>query len=367
MAPTRELAIQIDAEFRKLAKDTGLNSVVVVGGRNPEEQQIMLRNGCEVLIATPGRLKDILESRFTVLNNSKYVVIDEADIMIDMGLEEALNFILDSIPKETLKSTDEDEADAQLRLMGRGSQNTYRTTLMFSATMPPALEAIARTYLRCPAWISIGEPGGGKKEISHVLECMDESNKRGSLFKWLKKIDDEHRQTKNLTRDCQILIFCNHKKDVESLHKLLTADSYNVSYYHGGLTQDKRESTIENYKAGKYRILVATDLAGRGLDIKGIKYVINFDCPKNIETYIHRSGRTGRAGKRGTCITFLTGSNEGIFYDLVNFVKQNGQDVPYDLEHHPATQVKHATMISDPNGQTANLVQSGRRNQELKF
>lgn len=343
LAPTRELAIQIDTEFNALAKDTKLKSVIVVGGRSAEEQQIYLRNGSDVIIATPGRQKDCQESRFTILTQCKYVVIDEADIMINMDLEEAQNFILDSIPKDNLKSFNEEENDLQIRSLNNTYDDNekidYRTTLMFSATMPNQLEQIARTYLRCPAWISIGEPRGGKKDITHIVECMDEGNKRQALQKRLRIIHDDHRKSKS-SRECQILIFMNHKKDVESLYKLLNNERHSVTYYHGGLTQVNRESTILNYKAGKYEILVATDLAGRGLDIKGVKYVISFDCPKSLEQYIHRAGRTGRAGKKGTAITFLTFENDFIFYDLVNFQKQNGADIPFDLENHPSSQCK---------------------------
>ena len=246
MAPTRELAIQIDQEFQKLAAGTGIISVVIVGGRNPEEQQFLLRNGCDILIGTPGRLKDVIESRFTVLTQTSFVVIDEADIMIDLGLEEALNYILDSIPSTNLKSKDENILESQIRQEIEG-ENNFRTTLMFSATMPPTLEQLARTYLRCPAYISIGEPAGGKKDINHIVECMDEGNKRGCLLKWFRKIDEGVRRKK----ECQILIFCNHKKEVESLYKLLDAERYSVSYYHGGKSQANRESTIEAFKAGK--------------------------------------------------------------------------------------------------------------------
>lgn len=344
LAPTRELAIQIDTEFQMLAKDTGLKSVIVVGGRSPEEQQVYLRNGSDVIIATPGRQKDCIESRYTVLTQCKYVIIDEADIMINMDLEEALNFILDSIPKDNLKSYYEDENDRQIESQSNNyiddKKIEYRTTHMFSATMPNQLESIARTYLRCPAWICIGDLAGGKKDIHHIVECIDEGSKRQTLQKRLRMINDDHRKTRNLAAECQIQVFANHKKDVESIYKLLNNERHNVTYYHGGLTQVNREATILNFKNGKYQVLVATDLAGRGLDIKGVKYVISYDCAKSMEQYIHRAGRTGRAGKKGTAITFLTHENEFIYYDLVNFLKQMGSDIPYDLENHPASQCK---------------------------
>lgn len=254
---------------------------------------------------------------------------------MEMGFEETLQYILDAIPETNLKSDREDLAELQEQKSKEG-ESVYRITHMFSATMPPPVEKIARRYLRCPSYISIGEPGGGKKEIEQIVEFMSEGEKKHRL--------------KGILNRCEppIIIFLNEKKAVEILAKTLENWGWNAVIYHGGKTQDQREAAIEGFKSRKYDILVTTDLGQRGLDVEGVKYVINFDAPKDISAFIHRTGRTGRAGKKGVAITFLTGKNEELFYDLKNFLVQNGQNVPQELAEHAATKVKPGTVDAVP-------------------
>jgi ATP-dependent RNA helicase DDX23/PRP28 len=182
MAPTRELAIQIDEEFRKLARDTHLRSIVVVGGKSAEEQGSSIGRGVEIVIGTPGRIEDLIKRQYLVLNQCYYVILDEADKMIDQELEESVNYILESLPTFLDKSSgSEQEVALQEQQMIRG-EKFFKTFTMFSATMLPQIEKIARKYLRYPAMITIGEPGGGKKDIDQRVEFVSEGTKRSKLI-----------------------------------------------------------------------------------------------------------------------------------------------------------------------------------------
>ena len=198
LLPSRELAQQVFEEFNKFAKNTNLRSICIVGGHSQEEQALKLRRGVEVIIGTPGRIMDNLDSRFTILNQCHYVVLDEADTMIKENHEETLNKILDCIPKTNLKSDDENLAELQENECKTGDK-LYRITMMFSATMTPSLEKLARKYLRCPSYISIGEPGKGKKDIDQKVEMLSESHKKERLRTILSKFK------------APILVFVNHK------------------------------------------------------------------------------------------------------------------------------------------------------------
>ena len=189
LTPTRELAVQIDNEFQKFSLNNKLRSCVVVGGRKAEDQAFMLRKGCEVLIGTPGRIRDAIQSKYTVLNQCNWVILDEADKMIDLGFEDDVNFILDSIPSTNLKSDDENKCELQEKNFVK-SEKIYRVTHLFSATMPVAVERLAKKYLRSFCFISIGEPGGGKKEIEQKVEMITENQKKycSILFSFFKSL-----------------------------------------------------------------------------------------------------------------------------------------------------------------------------------
>ncbi|ROT67102.1 putative ATP-dependent RNA helicase DDX23, partial [Penaeus vannamei] len=288
MAPTRELAQQIEEETTKFGGPLGIRTVAVIGGLSREEQGMKLRMGCEIVIATPGRLVDVLENRYLVLNQCTYVVFDEADKMIDMGFEPDVQKILKFMPVTNEKPDNDDAEDEDKLLQNFLSKHKYRQTVMFTATMPPAVERMARQYLRRPAYVYIGSVGKPVERVEQIVYMVSEQEKRKKLLDILKR---------GITPP--VLIFVNQKKGADVLARGLEKLGYNATTLHGGKGQEQREHALANLKSGAKDILVATDVAGRGIDIKDVSLVINYDMAKNIEDYTHRIGRTGRAGKHG--------------------------------------------------------------------
>ncbi|SIO73833.1 DEAD-box ATP-dependent RNA helicase [Babesia microti strain RI] len=325
LAPSRELAIQIYDETRKFAAYCECRAIVIVGGRSVESQAFELRRGTEIIIGTPGRIKDCLDRAYIVLNQCNYVILDEADRMVDMGFEEVVNDILDKIPSTNLKAEDEDTAYEQ-ELMSKAGHRRYRITQMFSATM--SIDRLMKKYLRAPAFVSIGDVGVGKKSIEQVLEFVTEGKKKVRLDALLS------------TTKSPIMIFVNQKKQADALAKTISNMNYSAISLHGGKLQENREIALESFKAGRVDILVATDVAGRGIDVEGVNTVINYDMPKDIESYIHRIGRTGRAGKKGLAISFVTEDDSHLFYDLKQQLISSGNVVPNELSRHPASKQK---------------------------
>jgi len=254
-------------------------------------------------------------------------VLDEADRMIEANFEGFISNILDAIPMTNLKSENDEEALRQ-ELEAKAGHRQYRITHMFSATMPPAVERMARRYLRAPAFISIGDPGAGKKDIEQRVEWINEKDKKQRLQSLLAVVEPP------------IIIFVNQKKAGDVLVKALNSDGYNAVSIHGGKQQEVREESLTAFKEGQVDILVATDVAGRGIDVKGVKHVINFDMPKSVEDYAHRIGRTGRAGMKGTATSFITESDNHLFYDLNEFLKSTNQLVPLEIQKHEMTKIK---------------------------
>ncbi|KAK8488760.1 hypothetical protein V6N13_025325 [Hibiscus sabdariffa] len=329
MAPTRELAQQIEDETMKFAHYLGIKVVSVVGGQSIEEQGFRIRQGCEVVIATPGRLLDCLERRYAVLNQCNYVVLDEADRMIDMGFEPQVVGVLDAMPSSNLKPENEDEELDEKRI--------YRTTYMFSATMPPAVERLARKYLRNPVVITIGTAGKATDLISQHVIMMKESEKFPRLQKLLDDLGDK-----------TAIVFVNTKKNADTISKNLDKAGYKVTTLHGGRSQEQREISLEGFRAKRFNVLVATDVAGRGIDIPDVAHVINYDMPSNIEMYTHRIGRTGRAGKTGVATTFLTLHDTDVFFDLKQMLIQSGSPIPPELAKHEASKFKPGTIPDRP-------------------
>ena len=340
LAPSRELALQIDEETIKFSSFCTCRAVAVVGGRSAEAQAFELRRGAEIVIGTPGRIKDCLERSYTVLNQCNYVVLDEADRMIDMGFEDIVKWILDQIPLSNMKSENEDQLYQQ-ELEAKAGYRQYRLTQMFSATMPPQVEQLARKYLRFPAYISIGDPGAGKRAIEQRLEFLTEGKKRQRLQEILE------------TAEPPIMVFVNQKKVVDVLAKTLAKMNFRVASLHGGKAQEAREQALHDFKVGQVDILVATDVAGRGIDVEGVQLVLNFDLPKDIGSYTHRIGRTGRAGRRGLAISFCTEEDSALFYDLKQLLLSTHNVVPLDLSNHPASKVKPGLTA------TSNILTSG--------
>ncbi|XP_053499091.1 probable ATP-dependent RNA helicase DDX23 isoform X1 [Ictalurus furcatus] len=337
LAPTRELAQQIEEETIKFGKPLGIRTVAVIGGISREDQGFKLRMGCEIVIATPGRLIDVLENRYLVLSRCTYVVLDEADRMIDMGFEPDVQKILEHIPVTNQKpDTDEAEDPEKMMLNFESGKHKYRQTVMFTATMPPAVERLARSYLRRPAVVYIGSAGKPHERVEQKVILMSEAEKRKKLLEVLSRGFEP-----------PIIIFVNQKKGCDVLAKSLEKMGYNACTLHGGKGQEQREFALSNLKAGAKDILVATDVAGRGIDIHDVSMVLNYDMAKNIEDYIHRIGRTGRAGKSGVAMTFLTKEDSSVFYDLKQAILESPVSTcPPELANHPDAQHKPGTILT---------------------
>ncbi|XP_028135225.1 probable ATP-dependent RNA helicase DDX23 [Diabrotica virgifera virgifera] len=330
LAPTRELAQQIEEETVKFGQPLGIRTVVVVGGLSREEQGFRLRLGCEIVIATPGRLIDVLENRYLVLNQCTYIVLDEADRMIDLGFEPDVQKILEYMPVTNLKPDSEEAEDSRLLLANYNSKKKYRQTVMFTATMPPAVERLARTYLRRPAVVYIGSIGKPVERVEQIVHIVGENDKRKKLMEYLSRGFEP-----------PVIIFVNQKKGADVLAKGLEKLGYNACTLHGGKGQEQREYALASLKGGSKDILVATDVAGRGIDIKDVSMVINYDMAKTIEDYTHRIGRTGRAGKTGIAVSFCTNDDSALFYDLKQMLLSSPvSSCPPELMNHSECQLK---------------------------
>ncbi|GBN17263.1 putative ATP-dependent RNA helicase DDX23 [Araneus ventricosus] len=336
MAPTRELAQQIEEETIKFAKTLEIRTVAVIGGLSREEQGFRLRLGCEIVIATPGRLIDVLENRYLVLNRCTYIVLDEADRMIDMGFEPDVQKILEYMPV-TNQKPDTDEAEDEEKLLANfSSKNKYRQTVMFTATMPPAVERLARSYLRRPSIVYIGSVGKPVERVEQIVYVVSENVKRKKLLEILAEGIEP-----------PVIIFVNQKKGADVLAKGLEKMGYNACTLHGGKGQEQREYALASLKTGTKDILVATDVAGRGIDIQNVSMVINYDMAKTIEDYTHRIGRTGRAGKHGIAVTLITKEDSHLFYDLKQLIVISPiSTCPPELANHPDAQHKPGTVIT---------------------
>ncbi|KAF1950699.1 P-loop containing nucleoside triphosphate hydrolase protein [Byssothecium circinans] len=327
LAPTRELAQQIDVETRKFASPLGFNTAVLVGGHSIEGQSFQLRDGAEIIIATPGRLLDCIERRVLVLNQCNYVILDEADKMITMGFEEEVNKILDALPVSNEKP-DTDAAEDPLA-MSRGG---YRQTMLYTATLDTAIERVAKKYVRRPARVTIGEQGKAVDTVEQRAEFVPGEDKR-------KKRLQEILHSNEFA--APVLVFINIKNNCEAVAKDIRRMGFNPVTLHGSKTQEQREAALRQVKDGTADVLVATDLAGRGIDISDVNLVVNFNMPKSIDTYTHRIGRTGRAGKTGVAITFWGNEDADVLYDLKQMIgKSSISKVPEDLRKHEAAQQK---------------------------
>jgi superfamily II DNA/RNA helicase len=268
--PTRELAAQVAVNFETYGKYHNLSKALLTGGTSITEQQRLLDRGVDVLIATPGRLLDLFDRGKILLSDCKLLVIDEADRMLDMGFIPDVERIVTLLPK-------------------------IRQTLFFSATMPPEIRRLADAFLMNPKEISVDPPATAATMVDDFLVMVPERDKSRALRRLLeeKKVDNA-------------LIFCNRKRDVDVLARTLKTHGFNVAPLHGDLPQIRRTETLASFKSGEIPILVASDVAARGLDISEMPCVINYDVPYHAEDYVHRIGRTGRAGRSGRAFTFGT-------------------------------------------------------------
>lgn len=327
LAPTRELAQQIEIEAKKFATPLGFTCVSLVGGHSIEEQSYNMRDGAEIIIATPGRLVDCIDRRVLVLSQCCYIIMDEADRMIDMGFEEPVNKILDALPVSNEKPDTDDAEDAVAM-----SQHRYRQTMMYTATMPVAVERIARKYLRRPATVTIGNVGEAVDTVEQRVEFISGEDKR-------KKRVAEILHSREFA--APIIVFVNVKRACDALARDISKMGFQTVTLHGSKTQDQREAALAAVRSGAAEILVATDLAGRGIDVSDVSLVINFTMAGNIESYTHRIGRTGRAGKKGVAVTFLDNGDADVMYDLKQMISKSAiSRVPQELARHESAQQK---------------------------
>jgi ATP-dependent RNA helicase RhlE len=302
LTPTRELAIQISEVFAKLAAGTGLRAAVVVGGMSEHAQLQAIRRGAQVIVATPGRLADYLQRRLVQLGSVRILVLDEADRMLDMGFLPTIKQILGTLPAE-------------------------RQTMCFSATLESSVAQLASTYLKNPVRVAIGSTTKPAEQIDlHVYE-VEQDRKLSLLEKMLQE------------QEGSFLVFARTKHGAERLAKKLERSGSKATAIHGNRSQSQRNRALRGFQDGEFRVLVATDVAARGIHVEGIAHVVNYDLPQAPEDFIHRVGRTGRAGMRGTASTFGTRSERGEIGRIERLInlRLTRQEVSPDLRREDRT------------------------------
>lgn len=268
VVPTRELALQVEESLMRLTRPIGMQTVVLIGGAPLGDQIRRLRSAPQIIIGTPGRIIDHLERRSLDLRNVKHVVLDEADRMLDMGFAPQIRTIMDTVPTE-------------------------RQTLLFSATMPADIVRIAQKYMQLPLRVEIAPAGTTATRVTQELFFVKKEQKLPMLSVLLKEYTGS------------VLVFSRTKHGAKKMARSLYSLGHTATDIHSNRTLAQRKEALAGFKTGKYRVLVATDIAARGIDVTGIEVVVNYDMPENPEDYVHRIGRTGRAGKEGHAITFV--------------------------------------------------------------
>jgi len=296
LAPTRELADQVAKNIKTYSKHTKLRAMVVFGGIDMKPQTLELKSGVEVLIATPGRLLDHIEAKNCVLNQVEYVVLDEADRMLDIGFLPDLQRILSYLPKQ-------------------------RQTLLFSATFSPEIKRLAESYLQDPILVEVARPNATATNVEQRFYSVTTDDKRAAVIKLLKD-----RGLK------QALVFVNSKLGCARLARSLERDGLKTNALHGDKSQDERLKALDAFKRGEVDVLVCTDVAARGLDIADLPAVFNFDVPFNAEDYVHRIGRTGRAGASGLAVTLVTREDARLVSDIEKLIKKKIELEPIELD-----------------------------------
>jgi ATP-dependent RNA helicase RhlE len=295
LTPTRELAIQIGDSFESYGKYTGLKHTVIFGGVSQHGQTNALKHGFDILIATPGRLLDLMQQGFVDLNHIKLFVLDEADRMLDMGFVHDVKRVLAKLPKQ-------------------------KQSLFFSATMPPEIVKLANTILHNPVKVEVTPVSSTAEKVTQQLYYIDKTNKKSLLIDLLKKKDMQ-----------SVLIFARTKHGADRIAKDLTKQGFKTAAIHGDKSQNARQNALNDFKNGVIRTLVATDIAARGIDIDNLSHVINYEIPNQAETYVHRIGRTGRAAASGIAISFCDAEEREYIRDIEKLI---GQKIPV-IEKHP--------------------------------
>jgi ATP-dependent RNA helicase RhlE len=296
LTPTRELAVQVAENVAKYAKRSNLRSMVVFGGVDMKPQTAELKAGVEVLIATPGRLLDHIEAKNCALHQVEYVVLDEADRMLDIGFLPDLQRILSYLPKQ-------------------------RQTLLFSATFSPEIRKLAQSYLQDPLTVEVARPNATATTVEQHFYSVADDDKRRAVC-----------QTLRARSIRQALVFVNSKLGAARLARSFERDGLKTAALHGDKSQDERLKSLAAFKAGEVDVLVATDVAARGLDIADLPAVFNFDVPFNAEDYVHRIGRTGRAGASGLAITLVARDDTRLVSDIEKLIKKKIEIEPFELD-----------------------------------
>ena len=289
LTPTRELTAQVEASFRKYGKYTELRVVPIFGGVGIEPQSKALSRGVDVVVATPGRLLDHMERENVAFDDLEVLVLDEADRMLDMGFAPQLNRIVSEVPR-------------------------FRQTLLFSATMPPEVEALARKYLRKPVVVQVGRRSEAASSVTHAVYPVPRDRKSTLLAELLRKSDMD-----------SVLIFTRTKHGADRVVRHLEDEGIAATAMHADKSQGERTKALDDFKSGKVRVLVATDIAQRGLDVSGMTHVINYDVPQQPEDYVHRIGRTGRAAATGDAYTFMAPDEISMVRTIERMI---GQQIP---------------------------------------
>jgi len=294
LTPTRELAIQIGESFENYGKNTNLKYKVIFGGVSQHGQVEALRRGIDILVATPGRLLDLINQGYIHLNDVQFFVLDEADRMLDMGFVNDVKKVLTKLPKK-------------------------RQSLFFSATMPPAIVQLAGTILVNPSKVEVAPVSSTADTINQVVYFVDKGNKRHLLIDILKDANIE-----------RALVFTRTKHGADKVAKVLTQAGIHAQAIHGNKSQNARQNALKNFKEKKTRALVATDIAARGIDIDELTHVVNFELPNVPESYVHRIGRTGRAGTDGIAIAFCDAEEKAYLKDIQKLI---GKQIPVIDDH----------------------------------
>ena len=286
LEPTRELASQVETAFRDHARFTDLTVAVIYGGVGYQKQLDALKTGVDVIVATPGRLLDHMEQGNCNLGQIEHLVLDEADRMLDMGFLPDVKRILQKCPNE-------------------------RQTMLFSATIPPAIETLIQWAMRNPETIEIGARRSPAETVKHVLYQVSDTQKTDLLLELLKRVNYD-----------SVIIFCRTKDRADRISSVLKQGQHAVAVLHSNRTQQERERALRGFRDGKFEVLVATDIASRGLDIADVSHVINYDVPQHPEDYVHRIGRTGRAQASGDALTLMVAEDRMHMAAIERFISQ---------------------------------------------
>ena len=299
LSPTRELCLQITNEIKQYSKYVkGLHTVAVYGGASITEQAREIKRGAQIIVATPGRMQDMINRGLVNIKNINFCILDEADEMLNMGFYEDIVSILSDTPEE-------------------------KNTWLFSATMPAEVARIAKKFMHDPAEVTVGTKNSGSATVSHEFYCVNARDR----YEALKRLADAN-------PDIFSVVFCRTKRDTQAVAEKLIEDGYNAAALHGDLSQAQRDGVMKSFRGRQIQMLVATDVAARGIDVDNITHVVNYQLPDEIETYNHRSGRTGRAGKLGTSIVIITKSELRKISAIERIIKQKFEEktIPSGIE-----------------------------------